>query len=216
MFFLIVRCYKTHAWYPDCPKGAKYIVIYREPCASFNSFFKFFEGWMFQPGEASLHEFVKDFLLAREVPQNKMENASYFVHLISWWEHRNDSNVFFLFFEDMKDDLESVVRKTAAFIGIQDERKIEKAVEMSSFEFMKANQKKFSDMRIARYRNVACGVPHDAVPNKVVTGSASKGRELMDDKTKEIIQGKWLEVVAKQTGFQDYNELRSAFKKKNN
>ena len=168
---------------------------------------------MFQPGEVSLHEFVKDFLLAREVPQNKMENASYFVHLISWWEHRNDSNVLFLFFEDMKDDLESVVRKTAAFIGIQDEGKIEKAVEMSSFEFMKGNEKKFSEMRLARYRNVACGVPHDAVPNKVVTGSASKGRELMDDKTKEIIQGKWLEVVAKQTGFQNYNELRSAFHK---
>jgi hypothetical protein len=35
----------------------------------------------------------------------------------------------------------------------------------------------------------------------------------MDDKTKEIIQAKWLEVVGKQTGFQDYNELRSAFKK---
>ena len=166
---------------------------------------------MFQPGEVSLHEFVKDFLLARGVPQNKMEIASYFVHLISWWEHRNDSNVLFLFFEDMKDDLGSVVRKTAAFIGIQDEEKIEKAVEMSSFEFMKENQKKFSDMRIARYQNVACGLPLDVVPNKVVTGSASKGRELMDDKTKEIIQGKWLEVVAKQTGFQNYNELRSAF-----
>ncbi|CAB4032110.1 sulfotransferase domain-containing [Paramuricea clavata] len=142
-----------------------------------------------------------------------MENASYFVHLVSWWEHRNDSNVLFVFFEDMKDDLESVVRKTAAFIGIQNEEKIEKAVEMSSFEFMKENQKKFSDTRIARYRNVACGVAHDVVPSKVVTGSATKGRELMDDKTKEVIQGKWLEVVAKQTGYQDYNELRSAFKK---
>ncbi|CAB3993558.1 Hypothetical predicted protein [Paramuricea clavata] len=116
----------------------------------------------------------------------------------------------------MNDDLESVVRKTAAFIGIQHERNIEKAVEMSSFEFMKGNQKKFADMHIARYRNEACGVPHDAVPNKVVTGSASKGRELMDDKTKEIIQGRWLEVVAKQAGFQDYNELRSAFQKNNN
>jgi hypothetical protein len=168
---------------------------------------------MFQPGELSLHEFVKDFLLAHDVPKSKMENASYFVHLLSWWEHRNDSNVLFLFFEDMKDDLESVVRMVAAFIEIQDEERIKKAVEMSTFEFMKENKGKFSDVRYARYRNKACGVPDDAVASKVVTGSATKGRELMDDKTKEIIQAKWLEVVGKQTGFQDYNELRNAFKK---
>jgi hypothetical protein len=27
-----------------------------------------------------------------------------------------------------------------------------------------------------------------------------------------MIQRKWLEVVAKQTGFQEYNDLRNAFK----
>ncbi|CAB3991317.1 sulfotransferase domain-containing [Paramuricea clavata] len=213
MFVFIVRCYKTHTWYPYCPNGAKYIVIYREPCAAFYSRFNYLKDWIFQPGELSLHEFVKDFLLAHDVPKSKMKNASYFVHLLSWCEHRNDSNVLFLFFEDMKDDLESVVRMVAAFIGIKDEERIKKAVEMSSFEFMKENKGKFSDVRYARYRNKVCGVPDDAVASKVVTGSATKGRELMDDKTKEIIQAKWLEVVGKQTGFQDYNELRSAFKK---
>lgn len=212
-FVLIIRCFKTHQWYPYCPKGAKYIAIYREPCAAAYSLFIFLKGWMFQPGELSLHEFVKDFYLAHEVPKNKMENASYFAHLLSWWEHRNDKNVLFLFYEDMKDDLESVVRKVAAFIGIRDAERIKKAVEMSSFEFMKGNEIKFSDVRLARYRNNACGVADDFAPSKVVTGSATKGRELMDDKTKEMIQEQWLEVVGKQTGFQDYNELRSAFKK---
>lgn len=167
---------------------------------------------MFQPGEISLHEFVKDFRLARGLPQNKMD-ASYFLHLLSWWEHRNDPNVLFLFFEDMKDDLKSVVRMVAAFIGIEDEEKINKAVEMSSFEFMKKNERKFSDVRFARYRNKACGVPDDAVPSKVATGSTTKGRELMDDKTKEIIEAKWREVIGKQIGYQNYHELRSAYKK---
>jgi hypothetical protein len=132
---------------------------------------------------------------------------------MSWWEHRNDSNVLFLFFEDMKDDLENAVRKVAAFIGIEDEERIKKAVEMSSFEYMKVNQAKFTETRVARCRNEACGVTWDAdLPIKVVTGSATKGRELMDDESKEMIQRKWLEVVAKQTGFQDYNDLRNAFK----
>jgi hypothetical protein len=192
--------------------GAKYIVIYREPCAAFYSYFNFFKGWFFQSGDISLHEFVKDFLLAIGAPEKKTDVASYFVHLLSWWEHKNDSNVLFLFFEDMKDDLESVVRMVAAFMGIQDEERIKKAVKMSSFEFMKRNESKFSEVRVARCRNKSCGIPDDVAPSKVATGSATKGRELMDDKTKEIIQAKWLEVVGKQTGFQDYNELRCAFK----
>ncbi len=166
---------------------------------------------MFQSGEISLHELVKDIVLVAGAPKNKMERGSYFVHLLSWWEHRNDSNVLFLFYEDMKDDLERVVRMVAAFIGIQDEERIKNAVEMSSFEFMKKHERKFSESRVARYRNKACGIPDDAVPSKVSTGSATKGRELMDDKTKELIQAKWLEVVTDQLGFQDYNELKNAF-----
>ncbi|XP_028406617.1 amine sulfotransferase-like isoform X2 [Dendronephthya gigantea] len=213
------RCYKTHAWYPDCPKGAKYIVIYREPCASFNSYFNFLKGWIFQPGKISLNEFVQEFPLALGEPKSKMQHyaiyASYFLHLMSWWEHRNDPNVLFLFYEDMKDDLESVVRKVASFIGIEDEERIKKAVEMSSFEFMKSNERKFIFARLAKYRNKVCGLPEGAEGRIVATGSATKGREMMDEKTKEMIQAKWNEVVWKQTGFQDYQQLRNAFKKQN-
>ena len=161
---------------------------------------------MFQPGEVSLHDHVKDFLLTRGVRKGKYF-GSYFLHLLSWWQHRNDPNVLFLFYEDMKDDLESVVRKVAAFMEIQSEEAIKKAVENSTFEFMKKNETKFSDSRVASYQK------NPQKFNLIVTGSATKGQEIMDDKTKEIIQAKWLEVVGKQTGFQDYDELRSAFKK---
>ena len=210
---LIARCYKTHLWHPHCPKGAKYIVIYREPCSAFYSRFNFLKGWLFQPEEISLHEFVKDFMLAHGAPKTKTENASYFAHFLSWWKHRNDSNVLFLFYEDMKDDLESVVKMVAAFIGIQDEERIKKTVLMSSFEFMKENERQFSDIRYARYRNKVFGIPDDVVPSKVVTGCATRGRELMDHKTEEIIHARWLEVIGKETGFQDYSSMRNAFKK---
>ncbi|XP_028406625.1 amine sulfotransferase-like isoform X6 [Dendronephthya gigantea] len=178
-------------------------------------FFNFLNGWFFQPGKFSLHEFVEEYPLARGEPKSKMENASYFVHLMSWWEHRNDPNVLFFFYEDMKDDLESAVRKVASFIGIEDEEKIKKAVERSSFEFMKSNGEKFTPVRVAKYRNKICGFPEGAVGRIVATGSATKGREMMDEKTKEMIQAKWNDVVWKQTGFQDYQELRNAFKKEN-
>ena len=85
---------------------------------------------------------------------------------------------------------------------------------MSSFEFMKQNERKFSEARFPRYRNGFCGLPTDIVYSKVVTGSVTRGREMMDEKTKEIIQAKWVEVVGKETGFQDYDELRRSFKVK--
>ncbi len=28
------RCFKTHYWYPRCPKGGKYIWCVREPCVT--------------------------------------------------------------------------------------------------------------------------------------------------------------------------------------
>ena len=46
------------------------------------SFFSFFQGWFFQPGEVSLDEFVTDFWLARGIPASRMQNASYFHHLV--------------------------------------------------------------------------------------------------------------------------------------
>ena len=82
----------------------RYIVVVRDPHDVAVSFFTFFEGWYFQPGEVgerdvverslmcvlkvSLEEFVKHFWLARGIPESKMQNASYFHHLISWWQHR--------------------------------------------------------------------------------------------------------------------------------
>ena len=67
----------------------------------------------------------------------------------------------------MKDNLENAVRKVAAFMGIQNEERIKRTVEMSSFEFMKRNERQFAEARLPRYRNGVCGLPTDLVVSKV-------------------------------------------------
>ena len=47
------RCFKTHAWREHCPKGARYIVVVRNPPDVALSFFRFFEGWFFEPGRCA-------------------------------------------------------------------------------------------------------------------------------------------------------------------
>jgi len=78
----------THARAAGQAAGAKYIVVVRDPHDVAVSFFSFFEGWFFAPGEVALEEFVREFWLARGAPASRMNNASYFHHLTSWWPHR--------------------------------------------------------------------------------------------------------------------------------
>ncbi len=200
------RCFKCNSRFEVCPKGGKYIVIYREPCASFYSLFNFFKGKYFQPGEVTLDEFVKNMF------SSQMRQINYFEHFLSWWPKRNDQNVLFVLYEDMLEDLESAVRVVASFMGIDDEASITNAVKMSTFGYMKEYQDKFATHLTSRCRNKAVGVPEESVLQRVVTGSATKGREMMEECTKETVQKKWNEIVTKETGFQDYNEFRDAVK----
>ena len=46
----------------------------------------------------------------------ELEFGDYFDHLVSWWPHRNDNNVLFLKYEDMKQNLPQAVRQIASFL----------------------------------------------------------------------------------------------------
>ena len=206
------RAYKTHAWYRDCPKGAKYIVCVREPCAVAYSFYKFFEGYFFRPGEVTVREFIMEFWLQRGIPATIMQNASYFHHLVSWWEHRKDPNVLYLFFEDLKEDLAGCVRKVASFIGITDEKSIAIAIEHSSFKYMKANSDKFDEKLLIRCRSEACGFQPTGNTDKVREGSNEESSKALPEDIKTMIQEKWKEVVTPVTKCETYEQLRQQWR----
>ncbi|KAK3245586.1 hypothetical protein CYMTET_44848 [Cymbomonas tetramitiformis] len=192
------RMFKTHCWREHCPKGAKYIIVVRDPIDVAVSFYKFFEGWFFEPGELDISEFVQDFILKRGKPSSQMENASYWEHLLSWWPHRHDSNVLWLFYEDMLEDLEGTVRKVAKFIdcGTKDDAIIEEAVKRSSFKFMSENSHKFDEHVSKRLRNPAMGLPPDAgsTGSKVRQGSKGSGKVKLPEDIQAALYAKWAPV----------------------
>ena len=49
--------------------------------------------------------------------KGEMNFGNYFDHLLSWWPHRDDKNVLFMKYEDMKKDLPAAVSQVALFIG---------------------------------------------------------------------------------------------------
>ena len=201
------RCFKTHAWL-GVPDSTKCIFIFRKPCAAFYSAFNFFQGKYFQAGDITLNEFVKFVFL---IPSTMRPN--YFDLLLSWWPKRNNPNVLFLLYEDMLENLENAVRAVASFMGIEDETNIKNAVKMSRFDFMKKNQDKFSASHLVSLsRNKSMELPEDTRLNRIHTGSATKGRKVMDDCTKEAIQRTWTEIITKELGFIDYEEFRHGLK----
>ena len=203
------RCFKTHMSYESCPKGAKYIVIYREPCAVLYSSFNFFHGIYFQHREISLDEYVKTMLL---FPNDKYPN--YFAHLLSWWPKRNDPDVLFLLYEEMLKDLESSVKAVASFMGIDDKACIANAVRMSSFDFMRQNREKYACHYVSRHRFKAMGLPQDKLLQRVGTASATKGRESMEDRTEKAVKKMWTDKITNVIGFAGYEGFSRAVREK--
>ena len=210
------RCFKTHYWYPHCPKGARYIWCLREPGAAAYSFFNMFQGSDFQPGEISVEGFIKEKWLQQGEPQKVTEHASYFHHLTSWWPHRNDPNVLPVFYEDLKEYYESTVRSIAEFMGITDEGHIQVALERGTFEFMKQNSDKFGVTNLMqKCLSAAFGQPEITLPKKSIvrTGTTSEGLKVLSTELLSEIQKKWESVVTPVTGCATYQELREAWKK---
>ncbi|KAH7963108.1 hypothetical protein HPB52_019594 [Rhipicephalus sanguineus] len=95
--------------------GAKYIYVTRNPydcCVSYYHHCKGLPWYRFTDG--SFDDFVDAFV------RGKVTYGDYFDHLLSWYDHRNDPNVLFLTYEDLKKDAPASVLKVADFLGARE------------------------------------------------------------------------------------------------
>lgn len=106
---------KTHLPFNKVPHSAhaKYIYITRNPydcCVSAYYHMKNFHSVLF---DGTFDEYFDMFV------EGKVDYGDYFAHLLSWYDHRDDSNVLFLTYEDLKRDLRGSVLKMADFVDKQ-------------------------------------------------------------------------------------------------
>ncbi|XP_037501268.1 amine sulfotransferase [Rhipicephalus sanguineus] len=93
-------------------ENAKYLYVARNPYDCAVSFYHFLKG--FTPKtftDVSFERFLTLFL------SGKALYGDYFDHLLPWYERRNDANVLFLTYEELKADTRSQVLKIAEFVG---------------------------------------------------------------------------------------------------
>ena len=128
------RAFKSHFPYDLLPCGAphttpcKYIYVTRNPKDVAVSLYFHVRRLYFPDIEWGL--------LWRKFINGELEFGNYFDHLLNWLPHKNNPNIMFLKYEDMKKDLRQAVCQIAEFIGATSLSE-EVIVELTSFEKMK-------------------------------------------------------------------------------
>lgn len=136
------RIIKTHLPEALLPfsDDAKYIYVARHPVSCFASCvdFVYTNAGSMSP---ELPAFVEWF-----TSRDLMWWGTWTDHVKGWWHKAQaSSNVLFVFFEDMKRDLEGVVRQVAAFIGVNDlsDAEVAEVVRKAGFLYMQEHQDNF-------------------------------------------------------------------------
>ena len=75
-------------------------------------------------------------------------------HILEFWKIRDEPNILFLFYEDMKRDLDVEVKKTAQFLGKSyTQEQFDKLCIHLSFDKMKSNKSVNKELEIKAMRN---------------------------------------------------------------
>jgi hypothetical protein len=195
------RGFKSHLHYEALPKGAKYVVSLRDPKDAFVSMYRFMEGWFLEPGAVSLEEFAPHWL----------QNESYFKHLVSWWNVRDDPNVLIFTYEAMTADPEGHIRRLAAFCGLPlDGELLALTLERTSLAYMLAHKDRFDDALMRAVSEERCNLPPGSDSAKVRKGGVGGHKSELPAKVAAAIDAKWAELVTPATGFADYASLEAA------
>ncbi|KAH7972480.1 hypothetical protein HPB52_012474 [Rhipicephalus sanguineus] len=111
---------KTHFPFTKLPYStqAKYIYVTRNPYDFCVSYYYHMKSRTPKEIDASFERFCKVFMAG------KVSYGDYFDHLLSWYEHRNDPNLLFFTYEQIKEDTDFWTLQTADFMGEQYGKKL--------------------------------------------------------------------------------------------
>ncbi|XP_066437265.1 amine sulfotransferase-like [Eleutherodactylus coqui] len=131
------RLFTSHLPYYLMPKDLRFrmgkiIYVYRNPKDVLVSYYHFYNlNPKFKSG-INWEIFTERFI------SGKVFGGSWFDHVRGWYTHKEDFNILFVTYEEMKKDLRSAVLKICKFVGITlNEKAIDIVVEKATFKNMK-------------------------------------------------------------------------------
>jgi hypothetical protein len=201
------RGFKSHLAYDAVPKGARYIVAFRDPKDACVSMLRFMEGWFIEPGAVSVADFAENWI------GRGATGRDYWSHLLSWWGQRDNPSVLLLSYEQMGAEPEAAIRAVAGFCGVAlDDELLALTLEHSSFDFMLRHKDRFDDLLMRRASEARCNLPPGGDSAKVRKGG-SGGHGLPPDIV-QALDARWREIVTPATGFADYAALEAEIRRR--
>ena len=200
------RVFKSHLDWDRIPKGGRYICVLRDPMRALISMYKFFEGWLMEPGAIEFEEFAYKLYLARKAP------AGYWHHLASWLEQRDNPQVLLLCYEQLQDSFPSQLQVIADFLEIPLDDELREIVQrQSSLAFMRSHDSHFDDNFLRDWRSEALAVPRDNSSSEVSSAESASDRPEPSEQLIADMQERWQLEVSPRVGFQDYPALLAWF-----
>ncbi len=145
------RIIKTHLPYNLTPyhQEANYIYVARNPFDCAVSFYHHTRGFIkhYDFADGTFDDFFECFITG------EVDFGDYFDNLVPWYEHKDDDNVLFLTYEEMKSNPQKAIFKIASFLGskyiqaIKDEQILNQIITHSSFKSMSKKQERWSSKR---------------------------------------------------------------------
>jgi hypothetical protein len=205
------RLFKSHTLYESTPQldddQTRFVVIIRDPYDTTLSFMKIF--WR-------LLGFDRDMTPAEyEEVMATLPAHDFASFIASWWHQRENPNVLIIAFDDLKQDLAASIQKISMFMNDMplNEDELETVRHFCSFEYMSKNRQRFSG------DHVACFLParkcahiedhHSVACGKIRTdgGQAGQGRKLLDESVRKLVDKRWKEIIEKEHGLVNYEQL---------
>lgn len=194
------RGFKSHLHYEGLPSGARYVVALRDPHESYVSFFRFMEGWTFEPGAIAMEDFMPAWLSGGPT------RVDYFTHLLSWWARRDEADTLVMSYRHIVKQKRDATRRLAALMEVRLDDAVMALVEnRTSREYMLENKEPFADRMMRRLSEDRAGLPKGGDSAKI-RAADTPDRELPDSVADQI-DALWAERVTPVTGHANFAEL---------
>jgi len=198
------RVYMTHATWDSAPAGGRYICAFRSPKDVIVSYYRFLENWFFESGVIDLAAFARAFMPAPGTLDD------WWLHMVSWWEQRDNPAVLLLCYEDMVRDLPGTVRRIARLMRIElTDDLLEIVLHRSSRDFMLTHADQFDERGLRRLAARDVGLPLDSNSSKI-TQRTEKDRYRLSPEIDVAFDALWQDQITPRTGLADYAALRAA------
>lgn len=199
------RLYKSHEAADAIAKGGRYVYVARDPRDAFVSFYNFLPAYM-HAGRLSVERF------AVAIFGGLSHSGGIWAHFVGWWERRNDEDVLFLTYEDVKSDPRAAIAEIAAFMGVSaDAATVDRVYARTTLAAMSRDGTKYDDHFVFDKLKAQMGFPEGAThqTSKVRTGRVGSSRSL-PAAVLAMLDARWRDTVSAATGLATYADLRRA------